>query len=170
MLKSIAIAAVMLSGLLPVALPAQAARTKDSYRALHSAGIGISKQDNCDPYGRGWTAYYQPTQNHICISTLIYRYPKTLLQVIAHESTHAAQDCKAGLANNRFAPLGVNTSGLTAQEEQYVANERGQDLVIEREAYQLAHSPRKALTALMHFCNRRRGSVLATNYQPNNEL
>ena len=152
MLKSLITTAVVLSSAVFQPLSAHAASTARFYDALSLAGVRVIHQYTCDPHRLGWTAYYHSSDNHLCISHRIARNPQTLLNVLAHESIHAAQDCKAGRDNGRYAPLGVSTRGLTAQEHSWVSTESASESIYEVEAYVLAYQPARALQLLKKYC------------------
>lgn len=152
MLKPLIATAVVVSSASLQPLPAAAASTARFYDALSLAGVRVIHQDTCDPHNLGWTAFYHSSDNHLCISHRITRYPRTLLNVLAHESSHAAQDCKAGRDNGRYASLGVSTRGLTAQERSWVSTESASERIYEAEAYSLAHEPARALQLLKKYC------------------
>ena len=90
------------------ALPCQAKRptitTAEMVETLEQHGVSVVEQERCGGDFANVAVYYN-VRNQICISRVNARTSQLFKQALAHEATHAVQDCKAGQDNGRMVHM-----------------------------------------------------------------
>lgn len=145
--------------LLLQAVPVQAVTFGQMIGALEQRGIAVQFRKSCAV--KGSAATYALSANTICVNTRLAPTTQQQSAALTHEVMHAAQDCLAGLNNNRMVPLheyagmsiGTVLGKLSTYQKSFIySNYPRHQWKVEMEAYAFESNPAAVYQLLTHVC------------------